>query len=112
VNDLDDTIDRLLAFEAAGAQVLYAPGLNTIEQVKTVVAAVNQPVNVLFAFMPQVTLDQYSAAGVRRVSLGGALANLAIGSTVAAANQISESGSFEWAKDAAPGGLVKKLLDR
>jgi 2-methylisocitrate lyase-like PEP mutase family enzyme len=112
VNDLDDTINRLLAFEAAGANVLYAPGLNTMEQVETVVAAVHQPVNVLFAFMPQVTLDQYSAAGVRRVSLGGALANLAIGSTVNAANQISESGSFEWVKNAAPGGLVKKLLSQ
>lgn len=111
-NDLDDTINRLLAFEAAGAQVLYAPGLRTIEEVKTVVQAVNNPVNVLFAFMPEVTLGQYSEAGVCRVSIGGALANYAIGSTITAVNQMTESGSFNWVKDAAAGGTVKKLLTR
>ena len=111
-NDLDDTINRLLAFEAAGAQVLYAPGLNSIEQVKTVVSAVKRPVNVLFAFLPEVTLDQYSEAGVSRVSIGGALANYAIGSTIKAANQITTSGSFDWVKEAAPGGVVSQLLTR
>ena len=111
-NDLDDTIKRLLAFEAAGASVLYAPGLSTIEQVSMIVEVVNTPVNVLSAFMPEVTLDQYSDAGVCRVSIGGALANHAIGATISAANQMLNSGGFNWMKDAAPGGVVKKLLSR
>ena len=112
INDLDDTIKRLLAFEAAGASVLYAPGVSTIEQVSMIVNVVDRPLNVLSAFMPEVTLEQYSDAGVCRVSIGGALANHAIGATISAANQMLNSGSFGWMKDAAPGGVVKKLLSR
>ena len=112
VNDLTDTIKRLQAFEAAGADVLYAPGLHDLDQVKEVVSALTKPVNVLFAFMPNVTLDQYSELGVRRVSIGGAMANYAIGGTIAVGRQILDSGSFGWVKNAAPGGEVKKLLAR
>jgi len=110
VNDLDDTIRRLQAFEAAGADVLYAPGLRDLDQVKEVVSAVTKPVNVLFAFMPDVTMDQYAELGVRRVSIGGAMANYAIGGTIEVAKQMLDSGSFNWVKNAAPGGEVKKLL--
>ena len=110
VDDLEDTIKRLQAFEAAGADVLYAPGLRNLDQVKEVVSALTKPVNVLIAFMPDVTLDQYADVGVRRVSIGGAMANYAIGGTIAVSRQMLDSGSFDWVKNAAPGDEVIKLL--
>jgi len=77
--DLDDVIRRLQAFEAAGADVLYAPGLRTLEQMRTVVSAVRRPVNVVMGFAdPAITLAQLAEVGVRRVSIGGALSRLAL----------------------------------
>ncbi len=110
VNDLDDTIRRLQAFEGAGADVLYAPGLSNLDQVKQVVDSVNKPVNVLCVFMPDVSLEQYAELGVRRVSIGGALANYASGAILTASKQMLTSGGFEWVKDAAPGAELKTLL--
>ena len=94
VNDLEDTIRRLQAFEAAGADVLYAPGLRTIEQVTQVLGEVSRPLNVLSVVMPDVTLDEYAAAGVRRISVGGALARYAMTATATAASTMLEQGSF------------------
>ena len=74
--DLDDTIRRLQAYEAAGADVLYAPGLRAIEDVRAICAAVSRPVNVLAG--PGFTVEQLAEAGVRRVSLGGALSRAAL----------------------------------
>ncbi len=69
---LDDTIRRLQAFEAAGADVLYAPGLHSLAEIKAVVDAVSRPVNVVMGFAdPSLTLEQLGAVGVRRVSIGG-----------------------------------------
>ncbi len=110
VNELDDTIRRLQAFEAAGADVLYAPGLCNLDQVKQVIDSVNKPVNVLFAFMPDVSLEQYAELGVRRISIGGALANYASGAILTASKQMLTSGGFDWVKDAAPGAELKTLL--
>lgn len=110
VDDMDDTIKRLQAFEAAGADVLYAPGLKSLEQIEMVMDSVSKPLNVLFAFMPDISLDQYAAIGVRRISIGGALANLAIGATIDAADHILKSGSFDWVKGAATGSQFRKLL--
>lgn len=109
-NDLDDTIRRLQAFESAGADVLYAPGLRTPDQVKQVIDSVNKPINVLSPFLPDVTLEQYAELGVRRVSIGGALANYAIGAILTASTQMLEEGNFHWVKQATPGGEIKKLL--
>jgi 2-methylisocitrate lyase-like PEP mutase family enzyme len=111
VNDLDDTIRRLQAFEAAGANVLYAPGLSSLEQVQAVLDAVSKPVNVLFAFMPDKSFSDYETIGVRRISLGGALANHAIGATLSAARMMLEGGDFSWVMQAAPGKVIKQLLD-
>lgn len=110
VNDLNDTIKRLQAFEAAGADVLYAPGLCNLDQVKQVMDSVNKPVNVLFAFMPDVSLEQYAEIGVRRISIGGALANFASGAMLKASKQMLTSGRFDWVKDAAPSAELKTLL--
>src|SRR4051794_3799996 len=92
-SDLDDTIARLQAFEKAGADVLYAPGLRDIEDIRTVCGAVSKPVNVLaLAGAPSVEL--LSAAGVRRVSLGSGFFNTAMGAFLRAAKDVREHGTF------------------
>ncbi|MFT5193009.1 MAG: 2-methylisocitrate lyase-like PEP mutase family enzyme [Cellvibrionaceae bacterium] len=98
VQDIDDTIRRLQAFEAAGADMLYAPGLKTLEQVRLVVDALSKPVNVLITTMsdPNVTVADLAAAGVRRVSIGGALAKVAYGSLLEGGQEMLESGRFAW----------------
>jgi 2-methylisocitrate lyase-like PEP mutase family enzyme len=79
IGDLDDAIRRLQAFERVGADVVYAPGLRTLDQMRTVVRAVGRPVNVVMGFAdPTITLEQLQAIGVRRVSIGGALSRLAL----------------------------------
>jgi 2-methylisocitrate lyase-like PEP mutase family enzyme len=110
VDDMDDTIKRLQAYEGAGANVVYAPGLKTLDQVQQVVGSVTKPVNVLSSFMPGVTLDQYAQAGVRRISIGGALANHAIASTITAAREMLDSGGFSWVRNVPPRGEIQKLL--
>jgi 2-methylisocitrate lyase-like PEP mutase family enzyme len=94
-SDLDDTIARLQAFEAAGAHVLYAPGLRDLETIRVLCAAVTRPVNVLMALpgMP-LSVDQLAAAGVRRISLGSALSRAALGAVLQAAREIREHGTF------------------
>jgi len=77
--DLDDTIRRLQAFEKVGADVLYAPGLRTLAEMRMVVESVSRPVNVVMGFAdPTITLPQLREIGVRRVSIGGALSRLAL----------------------------------
>ena len=90
--DLDDTIARLQAYERAGADVLYAPGLSTVEQIRTVCDAVSRPVNVLAR--PQLSFDEIAGAGAQRVSVGGALTWVAIAGLVAAAEAIRDRGDF------------------
>jgi 2-methylisocitrate lyase-like PEP mutase family enzyme len=111
--DLDDTIRRLQAFAAAGADVLYAPGVRDLATIRTVVAAVPKPVNVVMGLAdPEVTLAQLEAAGVRRVSLGGALARLAFAAVRNAALAMREEGSFRWVKDILPAKELRAVLGR
>src|SRR5262249_24059209 len=78
IQDLDDTVRRLQAFEKAGADVLYAPGLRTLDDMRVVVSSVSRPVNVVMGFAePSITLPKLAEIGVRRVSIGGALPRLA-----------------------------------
>jgi 2-methylisocitrate lyase-like PEP mutase family enzyme len=101
VADLDDTVKRLQAFETAGADVLYAPGLRTLDQMRTVVSSVAAPVNVVMGFAdPSITLEQLAEVGVRRVSIGGALARLAFRSFLDGARQM-RSGRFDFVTDMA-----------
>lgn len=87
--DLDDTVKRLQAFEAAGADVLYAPGLRTLAEIRTVASAVSRPVNVVMGFAdPSITLDHLREAGVRRVSIGGALSRVALQAFMNAASEM------------------------
>jgi 2-methylisocitrate lyase-like PEP mutase family enzyme len=90
--DLEDTIARLQAFERAGADVLYAPGLSSIEDVATVCAAVSKPVNVLAR--PDLSFADVAAAGAQRVSVGGALTWVAVRAMVDAAEVIRDRGDF------------------
>jgi 2-methylisocitrate lyase-like PEP mutase family enzyme len=90
--DLDDTIARLQAYEHAGADVLYAPGLRTGDEVATVCDAVSKPVNVLA--LPSLSMPEIVGAGAQRVSLGGALTWTAVGGMAAAAEEIRRLGVF------------------
>ncbi|TML27547.1 MAG: isocitrate lyase/phosphoenolpyruvate mutase family protein [Actinobacteria bacterium] len=90
--DLDDTIARLQAYERAGADVLYAPGLATPEEIRAVCDSVSKPVNVLAR--PNLTFDEIVAAGAQRVSVGGALTWVAVAGLVSAAERIRDSGDF------------------
>ena len=90
--DLDDTIARLQAYEQAGADVLYAPGLETADEIRTVCSAVSKPVNVLAR--PQLTMAEIAGAGAKRISVGGALTWVAAGALVSAAGAMLERGDF------------------
>lgn len=96
--DLDDTLDRLLRFQDAGAHVLYAPALATVEQISTVVGAVARPVNVL-AFPGVPPVAELAELGVARVSVGGAFAFAAYGAMVDAARELLDSGTYGYAAD-------------
>jgi 2-methylisocitrate lyase-like PEP mutase family enzyme len=91
--DLDDTIERLRAYEEAGADVLYAPGLRSGEEIAAVCDAVGRPVNVL-AF-PGLSRDEIVAAGAQRISVGGGLAWASVSGLAAAAMEIRDVGSFD-----------------
>jgi 2-methylisocitrate lyase-like PEP mutase family enzyme len=100
--ELDDTIRRLQAFEAAGADVLYAPGLRDLATIRTVCQAVGKPVNVIMGLAgAPFSVDDLAAAGVRRISLGSALSRAALGAFLRAAREVRERGTFTFAADAA-----------
>jgi 2-methylisocitrate lyase-like PEP mutase family enzyme len=101
---LEDTIGRLKAYANAGADCLYAPGIRTHEQIAAVVESVApKPVNLLVGSASGLTLQEIAALGVRRVSVGGALARTAWGGFMRAATLIAEQGKFEGFADAASG---------
>jgi 2-methylisocitrate lyase-like PEP mutase family enzyme len=105
VDDLDDTIARLVAYRDAGADVVYAPGLSSIDQVAAVVAAVGVPVNVL-ALPNGPSVAELAAAGVRRVSTGGALARAAYGALVAGARELLADGTSRYAAAGVPNDVL------
>jgi 2-methylisocitrate lyase-like PEP mutase family enzyme len=109
-NDLDDTIRRLQAFEKAGADVLYAPGLKTIEEVRLVTGALGKPVNVLAPFIKGVTITQLAEAGAKRISVGGALARAAMSALIRAGLEMKNQGSFEWTNNSVSSSEVQNLL--
>jgi 2-methylisocitrate lyase-like PEP mutase family enzyme len=100
--DLDDTMARLQAYEEAGADVLYAPGLTRLDDIRRVVAGVHRPVNVL-ARPGGPTVSELAAAGVARISVGGALCFAAIGAVVEAAQELKEHGTYGFLDGAALG---------
>jgi 2-methylisocitrate lyase-like PEP mutase family enzyme len=93
--NLDDTIERLRAFERAGADVLFAPGLSDLASVRAVCAAVSKPVNFMVGIRGRsFTLAELEAAGVRRISLGASLYRMAMTGLLTAAREVKEPGTF------------------
>ncbi|MBA3766069.1 MAG: isocitrate lyase/phosphoenolpyruvate mutase family protein [Acidobacteria bacterium] len=109
-HDLDDTIRRLQAFEEAGADVLYAPALTTLDEVRLVTSALSKPVNVLAPLVKGATVAQLADAGAKRISLGGALARAAITALLRAGIEMQDQGSFGWALDLVSGTDLGNLL--
>ena len=99
--DLNDTIQRLQAYQEAGADVLYAPGLASKNDIASVVSSVDRPVNVLMGLQGvKITVAELSAIGVRRVSVGSGLARCALGAFLRAAREMREHGTFSFAEEA------------
>jgi 2-methylisocitrate lyase-like PEP mutase family enzyme len=101
VDDLDDTIARLLAYRDAGAEVVYAPGLRDLDDVRAVVDAVGVPVNVL-ALPGGPSVEELGSVGVRRVSTGGLLASVAYGALVSGAEELQRDGTSTYGAGSAP----------
>lgn len=109
--DLDDTIRRLRAFESAGAEVLYAPGLRDLASIRTVTAAVGKPVNVVMSSAdPSITVAQLAEAGVKRISVGGALSRLALAAFLKGAQEMKEQGSFTYMRDTVPSAELRRTF--
>ncbi|WP_419904807.1 isocitrate lyase/PEP mutase family protein [Kiloniella sp.] len=100
-DDLDDTVRRLQAFEEAGADVLYAPGLPNLDAIRTVCEAVSKPVNVVMGRGGATyTVEDLQDVGVKRISVGGSFARAALGAFMAAAKEVKENGTFHYAQEA------------
>jgi 2-methylisocitrate lyase-like PEP mutase family enzyme len=112
--DLNDTIRRLEAFAGAGADVLYAPGLSSRDDIAAVVKAVApKPVNVVMGLSgPRFSLDELASLGVKRVSLGSSLARAAYGAFLEAAREIRDTGTFTFATHAAPYAALNDMFKR
>jgi 2-methylisocitrate lyase-like PEP mutase family enzyme len=109
--DLDETVRRLQAYSAAGADCLYAPGIRTPELIAAVVkAAAPKPVNVLMPGALGLTVADLAALGVRRISVGGTLARVAWGAFIRTAKTIASEGRFDAFKDAVPHAEITGFL--
>lgn len=109
--DLDDTIKRLQAFEKAGADVLYAPGLRDLATMKLVASSVGKPLNVVMsAADPDLTAAEMEAVGVKRLSVGGALSRLAVAAFMKGAREMKDNGGFTWMRDTTPSRELKAIF--
>lgn len=109
--DLKDTIKRLQAFQEAGADVLYAPGLRSKEDIAALLSSVDRPVNVLMGLQGVLlTLEELSAMGARRISVGSALQRTALGAFLRGAREMREKGTFTFASDAANPKEIKEVF--
>ena len=111
VDDLDDTIARLVAYRDAGADAVYAPGLADLGSISRVVEEVGIPVNVL-ALPNGPTVAELSSVGVRRVSTGGALAKVAYGALLAGAGELRDDGTSGYSAGGAPSEALKEAFGR
>lgn len=109
--DLGEIIARLQAFEEAGADVLYAPGLRDLQSIRTVCAEVSKPVNIVMGLPGMTfTLQDLAEAGAKRISVGSALARLAYGSLIRAGQEMASGGTFGFSADAAGFAEIEKLI--
>lgn len=106
--NIDDTIRRLQAFEAAGADVLYSPGLYDLATIRTVVSSLGKPFNHVMGFAdPTLTVGQLSAAGVKRISVGGAMSRYALAAFLNCAREMKDKGSFTYIREMADVGELR-----
>ena len=111
--DLDDTIKRLQAFEKVGADVLYAPGVRDLATIRTVARSVGKPINVVMsAADPSLTVEQLAGAGVKRISVGGALSRLALAAFLRGAREMKDEGAFTWVRDTVPTKELKAVFGK
>ena len=111
--DVDDTIRRLQAFEKVGADVVYAPGLPSLEAIRTLCNSVARPVNVVMGLKPPVfSVEELQEAGVKRISVGGAFARAALGAFVRAAQEVKEKGTFTFSTEAITGAEVSQYMSK
>lgn len=111
--DLDDAIRRLQAFEKAGADVLYAPGVRDLATIRTVASSVRKPLNVVMsAADPDLSVAQLAEAGVKRISVGGALSRLALAGFLKGAREMADRGTFTWVRETAPSRELKAIFGR
>lgn len=109
--DLKDTIKRLQGFQEAGADVLFAPGLTTTEEIAAVVRSVDRPVNVIMGLRnSRLTVKQLSEIGVRRISVGSALSRAALGAFLRAARELKDRGTFEFAQQGVDYGEMNAMF--
>ena len=110
-HDLAEAIRRLQAYEAAGADVLYAPGLRNLDEVRQVVGAVKRPFNVVTGWLdPDITAAQLAEAGAKRISVGGALSRLALATFVEAGRAMQEMASFAWMREMMPIAETRRMF--
>jgi 2-methylisocitrate lyase-like PEP mutase family enzyme len=111
--DLADTIKRLQAYQEAGADVLFAPGLNTAEEIRTVCKSIDRPFNIVRGPRKEMmTVEQVGALGVKRISLGGMMHAVAISAMIGAAKEIAETGTFEFSKSMPHAAEIDALLTK
>ncbi|HEV3422691.1 MAG TPA: isocitrate lyase/phosphoenolpyruvate mutase family protein [Paraburkholderia sp.] len=111
--NLDDTIRRLQAYQEAGADVLYAPGLKTRDDIAAVVSALERPVNVLMGLQGVLlSFGELEELGVQRVSVGGSLARAALGAFLRAAHEMRDHGTFTFTEEAASGSALNDLFTK
>jgi 2-methylisocitrate lyase-like PEP mutase family enzyme len=111
--DLGDTIQRLQAYQEAGADVLYAPGLTRKEDIADVLSSIDRPLNVLAGLKGfSLSHAELSAMGVKRISVGGSLARTALGAFLNAAREMQEQGTFSFVEDAANYKDLAALLQK
>ena len=112
-SDINDTIKRLQAYQEAGADVLYAPGLPSAVAISSLVHSVDRPVNVVMGLQgPVLTLPALSALGVKRISVGSALSRCALGAFLRAAQEMRDQGTFSWSEQAVRFSDITALLKK
>ena len=110
-SDIDETIARLQAYAGAGADCLYAPGIRSTDHIRRVVASVApKPVNLLVGSAGALSVAELAALGVRRISVGGALARVAWGGFMRAAKMLAEEGRFDGFADAVPHDALQSVM--
>lgn len=108
--DFEDTLTRLRAYEAAGADVLYAPCLPDVEAIRTVCSVLDRPVNVLAGVGPALSVPELEKLGTRRISLGSAFARAALGGFLRAAREVHDHGTFAFVGEAVPYAEANTLM--